>query len=109
MEVSASILRYTTECKRKFPELSSRFDRAGAIVHRGGYTRISDTTWIIPSSSGGMYVVNGHCGCADYTGIHPQSSEQAKPEHRAPRGWCKHRLAMLMLIKLATDSERAAS
>ena len=107
MDVSASIVRYVEACKRKTPELASRVDRAAAIVKHGGLTRVTDTTWLIPSSSGGAgYNVNGSCTCPDYTGIHPQSGDVAPIKDRAPRGWCKHRLAMLMLIKLASDSER---
>ncbi len=108
MDVSVCILRYVSECKRKYPELATRVDRAGAIVKHGGYTRLTAHTWLIPSSTGTPYVVNGSCGCADYTGVHPQTGDVAPVTDRAPHGWCKHRLAMLMLIKLATDSERGS-
>ena len=108
MDVSDCIVRYVSECKRKYPDLSTRVDRAAAIVKRGGYTRVTDVTWLIPSSTGTPYLVNGTCGCADYTGINPQSGDVAPVKDRAPRGWCKHRLAMLMLVKLATDSERGS-
>ena len=107
MEMSTAILQYTDACKQKYPELASRVDRAAAIVKRGGYTRITDTTWVIPSSTGTMgYMVGAQCTCPDFTGVHPQTGELALIKDRAPRGWCKHRLAMLMLVKLATDTER---
>ena len=108
MEVSDCILRYVSECKRKHPELTSRVDRAAAIVRQGGYTRVTDHTWLVPSSSGTIgYLVNGTCTCPDYTGVHPQSGDVAPLKDRAPRGWCKHRLAMLMLVKLISDEEAA--
>ena len=109
MDVGNAIVKYVAACKLKHPELASRVDRAAAIVRHGGLTRVTDSTWLIPSSSGGAgYIVNGTCTCPDYTGIHPQSGDMAPVKDRAPRGWCKHRLAMLMLIKLATDSERGS-
>ena len=106
MDMSVSILRYTEACKLKYPELASRADRAAAIVRRGGYVRVTEATWLIPSSTGTIgYVVGANCTCPDYTGIHPQTGEVAKHKDRAPRGWCKHRLAMLMIVKLITDAE----
>ena len=108
MTVASRLLQYAQNGKLKFPELSSRIDRAAGIVRRGGYVRVSDTTWLIPSSEGTIgYVVNDSCTCPDFTGIDPRSGDVARPGNRAPRGWCKHRLAMLMLVKLISDTEAA--
>ena len=103
------IFQYVERGKRKSPDLATRLDRAAAIV-RGPRpcVRVSDATWIIPSQTSSIgYVVNHACTCPDFTGVDPRSGEVASPPNRAPGGWCKHRLAMLMLVQLEHDQDIA--
>jgi hypothetical protein len=93
-----SIRRLVEKGKATRPELATRLEKAAMIVlfrtvevtdgGRHEYRVESDTT------PGRFYRVNGTCDCQDYS-------------HRAPSGFCKHRLAVALVERVQDDAERA--
>ena len=108
-----SILHHAENGRNKHPELASRIDRAVALLKQGGITRDGDSDFLVPSGStkGQVYRVNGVCQCPDYLGTDPRTGRpltEFAPEVNGQR-WCKHRLAMLLIIKQESDQERRTS
>ncbi len=113
-----SILHHAENGRNKHPELASRIDRAVALLKQGGITREASSDFLVPSGStkGQVYRVNGVCQCPDYLGTDPKTGKpltEFAPEVNGQR-WCKHRLAMALILKderyhqqLALDVEQA--
>ncbi len=84
--------------KARYPELSSRLERALVIVFFRTMEQLPGGAWVITSERDDTYytVAAGgtDCTCPDAM-------------HRAPRGLCKHRLAV-MLVERAEEEETAA-
>jgi predicted aminopeptidase len=94
-----TITRLVERGKAKRPELASRLERAAmiALFRTVELTDPETHEYRVESEErpGSFYRVNGVCSCADHA-------------HRAPGGWCKHRLSVA-LIERATADEQAAN
>ena len=113
-----SILHHAETGRNKHPELASRIDRAVTLLQQGGITREGSSDFLVPigSTKGQVYRVNGVCQCPDYLGTDPKTGKpltEFAPEVNGRR-WCKHRLAMALILKderyhqqLALDLEQA--
>jgi hypothetical protein len=85
--------------KANRPELAARLERAFRIVCFRPIERLPHG-WAVPSESGeGAYAVTSehHCSCPDAA-------------NRAPGGWCKHALAVLLVerVEAAEAADTAA-
>ena len=84
--------------KARYPELSSRLERALVIVFFRSMEQLPSGAWVITGERDATYytVAAGgtDCTCPDAM-------------HRAPRGLCKHRLAV-MLVERTEEEETAA-
>lgn len=69
------------------PDLARRLQRAVEYIRAGALTENPDGTWFVQSlSRDRVYLVNGHCNCADARAVAISTA--------APDGYCKHRLAV---------------
>jgi len=75
------------KAKAKLPECNGRVESAITLVLMGDVKLLGDGSAMVGSQSKAdlYYRVNGECPCKDY----PQ----------APRGFCKHRLSALILLR----------
>ena len=84
--------------KARYPELSSRLERALVVIYFRSMERLPTGQWVITGERGdGSYTVAAggtDCTCPDAL-------------HCAPRGLCKHRLAV-MLVERAEEEEATA-
>ena len=101
-----NILAHAATGKAKNPRLASRIDGALRIIVKGGIQYQGDETFLVRSESDPTkhYLVNGTCQCADFHGVDPKTGERLTT--CAPDTWCKHRLAMLLLVKEMTAEQR---
>jgi hypothetical protein len=75
-----------TQARHTLPStLDARLSGAVALVKEGKVFQNTDLTWAVASATteGLTHTVNGTCTCPDST-------------HQAPKGLCKHRLAMFL-------------
>jgi hypothetical protein len=91
---------------KKNPPLAPRIYRAAGIVTKNPPRPVkhSDSLWLVPSASrpGVKYLVdtaNNLCTCPDFRQHIIARSKGRKAG--APAGWCKHRLAVEMVRRLA--------
>lgn len=97
---TAVIARLVAKGKEHRPELSSRLDRA-AFIAAFRIVRLVDASdsahplYTVESETeaGKTYAVNGRCECRDY--------------ERAPGHFCKHRLAVALIERAASDAAHA--
>jgi len=95
--LQASVARWTAKGKAANPQLSTRYDRAAAIVLAGEYQTTSEPDTLLVRG----YHVNGQCECPDYTlGNAPTVNG---------RRYCKHMIAKALVARLAEESEQTAS
>jgi hypothetical protein len=91
-------------CVEQHPELRRRMEHAAFIAifrivrRRDRGDHISQTQWEVGSETddGKLYAVHttaGSCTCPDY--------------QRAPHGWCKHRLAVQLVVRAEEEERRA--
>lgn len=106
MEKESRLLELARQAEAKHPEFSSRAINAAEIVRAGLITHQGSSRFVVKSQSDNSeYQVDTErrsCTCADYRGLY---------KHKAPTingsPLCKHRLAVLMLLKLqAPDPAR---
>ena len=94
----ATIQALIARGKARYPELSSRLERALVVVYFRTMEHPPTGEWVITGEREGSYYTvaagGADCPCPDAL-------------HRAPRGLCKHRLAV-MLVERAAEEETAA-
>jgi hypothetical protein len=74
--------------RERRPELASRIERAAFIVLMRRIEPVEGGNWLVESDSepGKVYAVTSDaCDCQDY--------------YRAPKGYCKHRIAVAISIR----------
>mgnify|MGYP000359704696 CR=1 FL=1 len=99
----AELRSYVWRAVRLYPELRSRIIAAGELAALYEIRRLDPATHIysVPSQSNalGSYTVRlgreGTCTCPDYP--------------RAPRGYCKHRLAVALVLRIQADAAARAA
>jgi uncharacterized Zn finger protein len=88
---------------RLYKDLRSRVIAAGELAALYEIHRLDQATYSVPSQSNtlGSYIVTvgregaGTCTCPDYP--------------RAPRGYCKHRLAVALVLRIQDDAAARAA
>ena len=103
-ELSAEQIDYlvllSDKLATKYPELNARLQRAVSIVRAGGVQIRGDNAAAVANGSEAPYeVTDAGCGCEDFA------------RGNAPRGMCKHRLAVHLLRQTHDhfDPDTAAS
>jgi hypothetical protein len=77
-----AVATVAAKAREALPDVHGRLDAAVKLVLAGDVTLQDDHTALVASRTDPTrtYTVNGHCPCKD-------------AQHRAPDGWCAHRLA----------------
>lgn len=95
-----SIRRLVEKGKATRPELASRMEKAAMIVlfRSVELTDAQHHEYRVESEAeeGRFYRVNGVCECADFI-------------HRAPSGFCKHRLAVALVERATAEQQERAT
>jgi hypothetical protein len=90
-----AVAEIAEKAKQTLPECNGRVDAAVKLVLAGDVEPLDDGTTRVASQSHGQvvyHVVNGECTCKDY--------------HKAPSGWCKHRIAVGLHKRATTLIQR---
>ena len=93
----ATVTRLVEKVEATRPELGSRLEKAAMIVLFRAVDLVDAAhhEYRVESEAepGRFYRVNGTCDCPDFG-------------HRAPQGWCKHRLATALVERAQAEAER---
>lgn len=93
-----SVRRLVQQGSERRPDLATRLEKAAMIVlfRTVALDGPEEHLYHVESESqpGRYYTVNGACDCRDYM-------------HRAPGGYCKHKLAVALVERATEDADTA--